>query len=295
MKDFYKHLNINSYSSIEWKLMKVSFSLIWFLSLLSILYKYNFAPIPESIFKLFPAGFYLSTNAKILLFIANLILICCYILEKYFWWSLLGLSLISLFGFSLEDSNSDFDRNTMITGIFFAQFFAYSIKKKYFDFDIEKYRVQFSVQIIAISYTLSAIAKLRTSGLNWVTDGLLMPLQIMKTNYFGYVNDANIEHIHNAHHVIELLSKYSVAVMFVLAFTLIIEFFAFVSIFNKKYSFIYGILLMFMHIGIYLVLDVAIKGTYIPMLIFMLNPLFLFWTIIKSLKNNLIKVYEKHA
>ena len=100
MKDFYKHLNINSYSSIEWKLMKVSFSWIWFLSLLSILYKYNFAPIPESIFKLFPAGFYLSTNAKILLFIANLILICCYILEKYFWWSLLGLSLISLFGFS---------------------------------------------------------------------------------------------------------------------------------------------------------------------------------------------------
>lgn len=284
MKDFYKHLNINSYSSIEWKLMKVSFSLIWFLSSLSILYKYNFAPTPEGVFKLIPEGFYLCSNVKFLLFFFNLLLIYCYVFEKYFWWSLLGLSLISLFGFSLEDSNSDFDRNTMITGIFFAQFFAYSIKKKYLDFDIEKYRVQFSVQIIAISYTLSAIAKLRTSGLNWVTDGLLMPLQIMKTNYFGYVNDANIEHIINAHHVIELLSKYSVGVMFVLAFTLIIEFFAFISIFNKKYSFIYGILLLIMHIGIYLVLDVAIKGTYIPMLIFMINPLFLIWIIIKTFK-----------
>jgi hypothetical protein len=285
MKDFYKHLSINSYSSLEWKLMKVSFSLIWILSFLLILYRYNFAPTPESIFKLFPVSFYLSFYVKIILLFCTILFTYLYLMEKYIWWVLLGLALTSLFVFSLEDSNSDFNRNTMITGIFFAQFFAYSIKKKYFDFDIEKYRVQFSIQIIAISYTLSAIAKLKASGLNWVTDGLLMPLQIMKTNYFGYVNDANIEHIINAHQVIELLSKYSVGVMLVLAFTLIIEFFAFVSIFNKKYSFIYGILLMFMHIGIYLVLDVAIKGTYIPMLIFMINPLFLIWIIIKTLKS----------
>lgn len=285
MKDFYKHLSINSYSSIEWKLMKVSFSFIWMTSFLLILYRYSFAPTPESIFKLFPTSFYLSFYVKILLFFVTFILVFFYVVEKYIWLSLLGLSLISLFAFSLEDSNSDFNRNTMITGIFFAQFFAYSIKKKYLDFNVKKYRVQFSVQIIAISYTLSAIAKLKASGLNWVTDGLLMPLQIMKTNYFGYVNDANIEHIHNANKMIELLSKYSDWVMIVLAFTLIIEFFAFVSIFNKKYSFICGTLLLIMHIGIYLVLDVAIKGTYIPMLIFMINPLFLISILIKKLKS----------
>jgi hypothetical protein len=293
MKDFYKHLNINSYSSLEWKLIKVSFSLIWFLSSISILYKYNFAPSPEGVFKLIPVGFYLSLNTKFFLFFINILLIYCYVFEKYFWWTLLGLSLISLFGFSLEDSNCDFDRNTMITGIFFAQFFAYSIKKKYFDFDIEKYRVQFSIQIIAVSYTLSGVAKLKASGLNWVTDGLMMPLQIMKTNYFGYVNDANIEHINNAHHVIELLSNYSGGVMFVLAFTLIIEFFAFLSIFNKKYSFICGILILIMHIGIYLVLDVAIKGTYLPMIIFMLNPLYLMWFIYISAKKKINIKFQK--
>ena len=285
MKDFYKFLNINSYSSTEWKLMKISFSLIWMMSFLLILSRYNYAPTPESILKLFPDGFYLSFYVKIILFFCTILFVYLYVIEKNIWWALLGLSLISLFAFSLEDSNSDFNRNTMITGIFFAQFFAYSIKKKYLDFDIEKYRVQFSIQIIAISYTLSAIAKLKASGLNWVTDGLLMPLQIMKTNYFGYVNDANIEHIINAHQVIELLSKYSVGVMLVLAFTLIIEFFAFVSIFNKKYSLICGTLLLIMHIGIYLVLDVAIKGTYIPMLIFMINPLFLISILIKKLKS----------
>lgn len=276
--------NKNYYSRIEWTIMKSSFSLIWLLSFLLVFSRYNYAPTPESIFKLIPGSFYLSFNAKIFLLSTNLLLIYFYITEKHIWWSLLGLSLISLFAFSLEDSNSDFNRNTMITGIFFAQFFAYSIRKIYLDFDIEKYRIQFSVQLISISYTISAISKLNTSGLNWITDGLLMPLQIMKTNYFGFVNDGNIAHITNARQIINLLDKYSFGVMFVLAFTLIIELFAVVSIINKKYAFVYGILLVFMHIGIYLVLDVAIGGTYIPMLIFMINPMFLFWITLKKIK-----------
>ena len=278
-------LNKNSYSKIEWTMMKSSFSLIWLLSFLLVFSRYNYAPTPESIFKLLPGSFYLSYNAKIFLLSTNLLLIYFYIIEKHIWWSLLGLSLISLFTFSLEDSNSDFNRNTMITGIFFAQFFAYRIKKIYLDFDTEKYRIQFSVQLISISYTISAISKLNTSGLKWITDGLLMPLQIMKTNYFGFVNDGNIAHITNARLIINLLDKYSFGVMFILAFTLIIELFAVVSIINKKYAFVYGVLLVFMHIGIYLVLDVAIGGTYIPMLIFMVNPVFLFWITLKKIKN----------
>ena len=283
-------LKKNSYSKLEWTLMKSSFSLIWLLSFLLVFSRYNYAPTPESIFKLIPGSFYLSFNAKIFLLSTNLLLIYFYITEKHIWWSLLGLSLISLFAFSLEDSNSDFNRLTMITGIFFAQFFAYSIRNIYLDFDIEKYRIQFSVQLISISYTISAISKLNTSGLNWITDGLLMPLQIMKTNYFGFVNDGNIAHITNARQIINLLDKYSFGVMFVLAFTLIIELFAVVSIINKKYAFVYGILLVFMHIGIYLVLDVAIGGTYIPMLIFMVNPMFLFWITLKKIKNTCMMV-----
>jgi hypothetical protein len=132
MKDFYKYLNINSYSSIEWKLMKISFSLIWMMSFLLILFRYNYAPTPESILKLFPDGFYLSIYVKIILFFCTILFIYLYVSEQNIWWALLGLSLISLFAFSLEDSNSDFNRNTMITSIFFAQFFAYTIKKKYF-------------------------------------------------------------------------------------------------------------------------------------------------------------------
>ncbi len=130
MKDFYKYLNINSYSSLEWKLMKVSFSLIWILLFAVILFKYTYVTTPESIFKLFPHGFYLSFYVKILLFFVTFLLVFFYVFEKYIWLSLMGLSLISLFAFSLEDSNSDFNRNTMITGIFFFSVFGLQYQKK---------------------------------------------------------------------------------------------------------------------------------------------------------------------
>jgi len=38
-----------------------------------------------------------------------------------------------------------------------------------------------------------------------------------------------------------------------------------------------------------LILDVAIAGTYIPMLIFMVNPVFIFWIIIKNLTKYLVQ------
>lgn len=276
-------LNTNTYSKLEWIFMKACFSALWAFSFLLIIYRYSYAPTPEGIFVLFPNGFYLNYYTKLFLLLITAICTYNYVTEKHMWPSLLCLSLISLFAFSLEDSNSDFNRNNMITGIFWAQFFAYLIKKKYADFNVEKYRVQFSIQIIAVAYTLSAISKLSTSGIKWVSDGMLMPLQILKTNYFVFVNDGNIKHISDALDMVGLINKYSHAVLFVLACSLAIELFALVSVFNKKCAFFYGILLLFMHIGIYIVLDIAILGAYVPMLVFMVNPVFLLYTFLKNL------------
>jgi hypothetical protein len=284
MKNFIFSAANNSYTKMEWKFMKVTFSILWLFFFLLILNRFNFAPTPEGILKLFPDSFYFGFYPKVVVFLIGCILLYNYLVEKYMAVSLLGLSTISLFVFSLEDSNSDFNRNNMITGIFFAQFIAYSIFNKYNDFNIEKFRVQFSVQIIAICYFLSAIAKLKASGLNWVTDGLLIPLQILKTNYFVYVNTGDIQTINHAYQMIDYVNQYSLGIMFVLAFALFIEFFALFSIINKMTAFIYGILLLLMHIGMYVILNIAILGAYLPMLIFMLNPTYLIFIYVKKVK-----------
>jgi hypothetical protein len=225
---------------------------------------------------------------KLMSLITIMIAIYFYISEKHMIWITLFLFLISVLVFTIEESNGIFRRNDLFSFIFFSQFLSYIFKAKNIDSNIQKNRVQFSVQVIAIGYTLSAISKLSASGLNWVFDGRKMPLQIMKSFFYSFVNDGNNFFIQKGNEMIKTFNNNLYLIYFLLGFSLFLEFFAVISIFNKKISFIYGLLLLVMHIGIYWVLDIAIKGIYIPMLIFMVNPLFLFWIILKEIKNRCI-------
>jgi hypothetical protein len=225
---------------------------------------------------------------KLMSLFTIMIAIYFYISEKHMIWITLFLFLISVLVFTIEESNGIFRRNDLFSFIFFSQFLSYIFKAKNIDSNIQKNRVQFSVQVIAIGYTLSAISKLSASGLNWVFDGRKMPLQIMKSFFYSFVNDGNNFFIQKGNEMIKTFNNNLYLIYFLLGFSLFLEFFAVISIFNKKISFIYGLLLLVMHIGIYWVLDIAIKGIYIPMLIFMVNPLFLFWIILKEIKNRCI-------
>jgi len=50
-----------------------------------------------------------------------------------------------------------------------------------------------------------------------------------------------------------------------------------------------------MHLGIYITLDIVIKGVYIPMLIFLVNPFYLIWISFVSIKSKLVNVFVNHA
>jgi hypothetical protein len=285
----------NTYTPLEWKFMKIALVIFWLKSILVIFIEDIFIPMPIGVLSFLPPNFIIGTPFKLICLIIIIIALFNYISEKQMIWTTLFLFLISVLVFTIEESNGIFLRNDLFSFVFFAQFLSYIFKDKNIDLNIEKNRVQFSVQVIAVGYTLSAISKLNTSGINWVIDGRKMPLQIMKSFFYSYVNDGNYYYIQKGNEMIKTFNNNLYLIYFLLGISLLLELFALVSIFNKKNALIYGLLLMLMHVGIYIVLDIAIKGIYIPMLIFMINPLFLFWTIIKSLKNNLIKVYEKHA
>ncbi len=285
----------NTYTPLEWKFMKFALVIFWLKSILVIFIEDIFIPMPIGVLSFLPPNFIIGIPFKLICLIIIIIALFNYISEKQMIWTTLFLFLISVLVFTIEESNGIFLRNDLFSFVFFAQFLSYIFKDKNIDLNIEKNRVQFSVQVIAVGYTLSAISKLNTSGINWVIDGRKMPLQIMKSFFYSYVNDGNYYYIQKGNEMIKTFNNNLYLIYFLLGISLLLELFALVSIFNKKNALIYGLLLMLMHVGIYIVLDIAIKGIYIPMLIFMINPLFLFWTIIKSLKNNLIKVYEKHA
>ena len=275
----------NTYTTIEWKFMKISFVTFWLNAIIIIFIKNNFIPMPIGVLSFLQPNSSVDFYFKLMSLITIMIAIYFYISEKHMIWITLFLFLISVLVFTIEESNGIFRRNDLFSFIFFSQFLSYIFKAKNIDSNIQKNRVQFSVQVIAIGYTLSAISKLSASGLNWVFDGRKMPLQIMKSFFYSFVNDGNNFFIQKGNEMIKTFNNNLYLIYFLLGFSLFLEFFAVISIFNKKISFIYGLLLLVMHIGIYWVLDIAIKGIYIPMLIFMVNPLFLFWIILKEIKN----------
>ncbi len=280
----------NNYSTIEWNFMKISFVIFWLNAIVTILSKNNFIAMPIGLLSFLQPNSIIDISFKLMCLITIMVAIYFYIMEKQMIWTTLFLFLISVLVFTIEESNGIFRRNELFSFIFFSQFLSYVFKAKNIDSNIQKNRVQFSVQVIAIGYTLSAISKLNVSGLNWVFDGKKMPLQIMKSYFYSYVNDGNNFFIQKGNEMIKTFNNNLYLVYFLLGFSLLLEFFAVISILNKKISFIYGLLLLVMHIGIFWVLDVAIKGIYIPMLIFMVNPLFLFWIILKKIKNTCMMV-----
>lgn len=284
----------NNYTMIEWKLMKISLVIFWLKAILIIIMENSFIPMPIGVLSFLPSNTNISFYLKSFCIIAIIIILYFYISEKQMIWATLFLFIISVLVFTIEVSNGIFRRNDLFSFVFFAQFLSYVFKVKNIDSNIKKNRVQFSVQVIAVGYTLSAISKLSASGVNWVLDGRKMPLQIMKSFFYSYVNEGNIYFIQKGNELANNLNNNLYLIYFLLGISLFLELFALVSIFNKKNALIYGLLLMLMHFGIYIVLDIVIKGVYIPMIIFLVNPLFLFWMIFKALKNKFITVFGNH-
>ena len=284
----------NNYTKIEWKFMKISLVIFW-LGLISItLIEYSSLPMPVGVIGFLPANTNISLAFKSICLIVTIIALYFYINEKHMLWAILFLFIISILVFTMEESNGILNRNGLFSFVFFAQFFAYVLNLIKIDSNIEKNRVQFSVQVIAVGYTLSAFSKLNFSGLNWVLDSKKMPLQIMKSFYYSYVDEGNFNYIHKAHEAINSFNNNIYLIYFMLGFSLFLEFFALLSILSKKHALVFGLLLLLMHIGIYTYMNITLVGIIFPMMVIMLNPFYICWISIVSIKRK-IKVLLNHA
>ncbi len=81
--------------------------------------------------------------------------------------------------------------------------------------------------------------------------------------------------LHQARFVID--NKPVIIVLF--AFSLFFELTAWVAMFSKRHAFVYGLLLVGMHMGILYFMDILIVAIFYPMLIILLNPAYTAWFI----------------
>jgi hypothetical protein len=114
--------------------------------------------------------------------------------------------------------------------------------------------------------------------MEWVSNSKYLSLQILKSYYYKFVNYADYMILKEGIELASFVQDNQNVITALLTISLILELFAWISLGSKKRAIIYGILLLSMHIGIKITMDISLVAISGPMLIFMVNPLFIIWT-----------------
>lgn len=211
-----------------------------------------------------------------------ILLLTLYLLEKEMIWTSLLLFFISVFVFSIRESNGIMSRGGLVSLVLLAQCMAYIFHRFNSDRNLNYDRIQFSIQFIAAMYTLAAISKWHDSGLNWVIDAPKMALQIQKSYDYAFVSNGDLSYREKGVFIAEWVIRHPLITQIAMAATLVIETFAGLMLISRKWAFYYGMLLLCMHIGIMIMMNIS--SFMVPLVIFCFNPLFLLY----ALANNFI-------
>ncbi len=279
MNKWLNHKFWSEYSQIEWLAVKISVAFFWFSLVTNSTIEASGLPYPSGILSFFEPLSFASKYTVLICSISAAVLIIFYLAEKWMTATTFFMFLLSLVLFTMEESCGIQNRKGLITMVFLAQSIAYLRNNKYLSED----RIQFPIQIITAGYVLAGISKIKDSGIHWILDGPQISLQIMKSYSFAYFDSGDVAQLRTGINYSDFILNHSVLVSGFLSLALAFELFAWLAIKNKRCAFTIGILLTAMHLGIYFSLDILIKGVFYPMLVFMVNPLYLVFVFIKYL------------
>lgn len=260
----------NGHPKAEWFFIKISLMWIWLKIVHGIFLDTGQVPYPDGICRFFDCSVLVVNNASHYFYVAAVVLAVFYLCEKWMAVTTLMMFLLSLLLFTLEESNGILNRCALYTMVFLAQSIAY-----YKGGDkLRQNRIQYAVQIIAAGYFLAGSSKLIASGFHWITDAPQASIQILKNYSYAYFDTGNYADLQQgltkAHFVLQ--HKFFVILLF--GASLFLELTAWVALTGKRNTFIYGLLLLGMHMGILFFMDILIVAIFYPMLIFMVNPMY---------------------
>ncbi len=274
-----------TYSDNEWLFIRVSFAVVWACFAFPSIWSANEISVPVGISQFIPLQLFLWKPIKWLVLIFACYLLVNYCKNQKLLLSTLGLSVLSIIIFTLEESSGVFSRVSLLSTIWMAQCMAVFLYRNE-STNLAKHMIHFSIQLVSVSYMLSAYSKWTSSGLHWVSDGKYIDLQILKSFYFHWTDNGSILPILQGEKMIHVMHDNQLISLLVLWFSLILETLAFCLVFSKKWAKIFGVLLLSMHIGIFVIMGgILIVPVIAPMLIFTLNPFYLLWEFILKTRN----------
>lgn len=263
----------NRYTSTEWFLLKLTVAIIWLRIMSKLFIDTSGIPYPAAICSLFDCSFLATPVTARYIYYVSLLLGVLYLSEKCMKYTTFLMFLISCLGFTLEESNGVMNRCALYSMVFFAQSAAYFMGGQ----DIKKKRIQFAVQVIAAGYFLAGVSKLLASGPGWVTDAPNAAVQMIKNYAYEYYDSGSQTAMDMGYQQAQFVLDNKPVIIVLFAFSLLFELTAWVAMFSKRHAFVYGFLLLGMHMGILYFMDILIVAIFYPMLIVLLNPAYTIW------------------
>lgn len=275
----------DEYTALEWRCMKVLYALLFFVFTIYALNQYNSIPYPVGILRLIDGSILMNPVARIAVCVSLAVLLVLYVLEVGMMVCTFLLFTIGVFVYSIGESNGVWGRIGILSLVFFAQFAAYALNYLGLSQKLNRNRVQFAIQIIAAVYTLAAISKIATSGIDWFINSPNISLQVLKSFNYQYVTNGNLQLQQQGTAMAEWIMTHPLLTKFLLCGSLVLEVFAFVLLINKTWAFVFGLLLLAMHKGMSIVMNIFFPSISLPMVIFCINPLYLVVVLFLFLKN----------
>jgi hypothetical protein len=273
MNKVLNHNFFSDYPATEWKINKVCFCFFWSTQIASSVIDGRPIPYPTGIASYIDLSFLLSNYTSYFFTLLGIVFSVLYIMEKWMRPVTFLMFILSLVVFTLEDSNGVLNRTSLYTMIFLVQWIAYMKNGP----RLPSERIQYAVQIIAAGYVLAAISKLSASGLGWISSSPMASLQVLKGFAYSYFDSGNPGDMSAGINRANFILVHPAVTRMLFAFSLFAELFAWIAIKNKFNAFMYGILLTFMHLGIFYLMNILITAIFYPMLIFMVNPGYLLY------------------
>lgn len=274
----------NSYSGTEWFCIKITliplviviaFYSIWQLQFDSIL--------QENICSYVNCTYIVKAPVNYLLTAAILLSAILYVFEKLMIFSLSMLTVLSFIIFSYTESVGISGEYGLFTVIFAVQLIAYVYHHFNPGSNLPYNRIQFSLQLLAAAYTLSALAKLSAGGMGWFSHyATNFAAQTFREYNSAYVSTGHAGYYAKGVAYSTFLLQHAWITKTLLALTVVIEGGALVLITGKRNAFIYGILLTAFHIGIFITMNIVLFTLVVSVTAFTVNPLHLGYLLLKN-------------
>jgi hypothetical protein len=270
-----KAQNSDHYGEQAWFYIKICFTLCWIVQIMTMAGTGGECLYPVGICNWYSFDFLFTVPGNWVLVAILLPLFIFYLREQYMLVTTACLSIVSCIIVSRHESSGMLLRATPFTTVFIAQFLAYLFHRLNPHFDLRFYRQQFPVQLIAATYTISAISKLDSSGTGWANAGsTYMALPVLKSFAFEYFDTGHAIALEKGYSIAHFMLTHKSLISSLLTASLLLELCCMLVTLHPFIRFGYGIGLLLMHIGIAISMHILIAGVFFPMLIFFINPVY---------------------